>query len=282
MDLSGTVVQVGSSVTRFKPGDRVLAHPDQLSTSSAGAFQLFVVATEALTSLIPDTISFEEACVLPASLSVAAVGLFHKEYLALQYPSLSPEPNGKMLLVWGASTSVGCNAVQLGVAAGYEVVATCSPHNFEYVKKLGASHVFDYSSPKVIGDIIAVFKGKESAGAIAIGNIAAAGNGAAAAEACLEIVSKVQGAKFVALAMLYEGALPEGVAAKFIWGSSLKDGGLGGKIFGEFLPRALEEGRYVCAPEPLVVGRGLESIQEAFEVLKKGVSAKKVVVSLQT
>ncbi len=34
------------------------------------------------------------------------------------------------------------------------------------------------------------------------------------------------------------------------------------------------------APEPFVVGHGLEYTQEAFDVQKKGVSAKKVVVTL--
>jgi len=55
---------------------------------------------------------------------------------------------------------------------------------------------------------------------------------------------------------------------------------VGKAVFENFLPKALEEGKYVAAPEPLVIGKGLELVQEAFEVLKKGVSAKKVVVSL--
>ncbi len=45
-----------------------------------------------------------------------------------------------------SSTSVGSNAIQLAVAAGYEVITTSSPRNFDYVKKLGASQVFDYNS----------------------------------------------------------------------------------------------------------------------------------------
>lgn len=28
--------------------------------------------------------------------------------------------------------------------SGYKVVTTCSPHNFDYVKELGADNVFDY------------------------------------------------------------------------------------------------------------------------------------------
>jgi D-arabinose 1-dehydrogenase-like Zn-dependent alcohol dehydrogenase len=280
MDLAGTVVEIGSSVTRFKVGDRVLAHSDQLKKNSAGAFQLFVVAQDNMSSQIPSTMKFEDACVLPACLSVAAVGLFQKDYLALEYPTVPPKPKGESLVVWGGSTSVGSNAVQLGVAAGYEVITTCSPRNFEYVKKLGASYAFDYNSPTAVQDILAVLKGKICTGAVAIGNYASPGNGTAAGEACLEIVEKAEGKKFVAMAMMFQGVVPESVETKFIWGSALKDNEVGKIVFEDFLPEALKVGSYLCAPEPMVVGTGLESIQEAFEVVKKGVSARKVVVSL--
>ncbi len=35
-----------------------------------------------------------------------------------------------------------------------------------------------------------------------------------------------------------------------------------------------------AAPEPLVIGKGLEHVQAGFDAQKKGVSARKVVVSL--
>lgn len=286
MDLAGIVKEVGAGVTRFKAGDRVLAESDVLKKNAGGAFQLYVVAQENMASHFPANVSFEQACVLPACLAVAAVGMFDKDMLALELPTLNPKPNGKTLLVWGGSTSVGSNGIQLGVAAGYEIITTCSPHNFEYVKKLGAAYAFDYNSPTVIPDILEVFEGKESAGALAIGNLSSAGIGVAsgkAGKACLEIVSKAKGTKFVSLTMpvrFVEDSIPEGVGAKFVLGSSLKDNELGAKIFEDFLPKTLEEGRYLFAPEPLVVGKGLENIQEAYEVLKRGVSAKKVVVSL--
>ncbi|PMD32428.1 oxidoreductase [Hyaloscypha variabilis F] len=280
MDLSGIVVETGSSVTRFKPGDRVLAASDVIKKNASGAFQHFVVAQENMTSQIPESATFEEACVLPLCLAVAACGLFGRGYLALEYPTVPATKKWKTVLVWGGSTSVGCNAIQLGVAAGYEVVTTCSPRNFEYVKTLGASYVFDYSSPTAVEEIIDLLKGKEFVGAVAIGGFTSPGNGTAAAEACLEIVSKSEGAKFVAMAMVYKGEDPEGVESKFILGLDLKDNELGAIIFEDFLPKALEEGSYVYAPKPLVVGKGLDKVQEAFEVLKKGVSAQKVVVSL--
>ena len=74
--------------------------------------------------------------------------------------------------------------------------------------------------------------------------------------------------------------LPSGVGAKFIIGSDLKDNEVSGAIYGEFLPKALAVGQYIAAPDPQVIRKGLEYIQAGLELQKKGVSAKKVVVSL--
>lgn len=43
---------------------------------------------------------------------------------------------------------------------------------------------------------------------------------------------------------------------------------------------ALASGLYVAAPAPYVIGTGLEYIQAGFDAQIKGVSARKVVVSL--
>ena len=71
-----------------------------------------------------------------------------------------------------------------------------------------------------------------------------------------------------------------GIRTRFIVGSTLVDNDVGKMIYEDFLPAALAEGRYLAVPPPHVVGKGLEKIQTGFEVQKKGVSAKKVVVSL--
>ncbi len=83
------------------------------------------------------------------------------------------------------------------------------------------------------------------------------------------------------------GALPIGSNPKSdlsVTGSSgggtLINNGVGKVIYEDFLPKALEEGVYIAAPDPLVAGKGPEHFQAALELLKKGVSAKKVVVTL--
>lgn len=51
-------------------------------------------------------------------------------------------------------------------------------------------------------------------------------------------------------------------------------------LWEQYITPALESGHLKCLPEPLVVGKGLESIQKGLDENKKGVSAKKVVIEL--
>ncbi|HEY0777335.1 MAG TPA: zinc-binding alcohol dehydrogenase family protein [Gemmatirosa sp.] len=306
-DLAGEVVAVGPGVTRFAVGDRVLAHAvgadKTRSRAAEGAFQQYTVVLARMAAPIPSTLSYEEAAVLPLALSTAACGLFQRDQLALNHPSATPTPTGKTVLIWGGSTSVGSNAIQLAVAAGYEVITTASPRNFGYVQRLGARQVFDYASPTVVADIIAACAGTTLAGALAIGT--------GSAEACLDVVHACDGCKFVAIAStsvtfdrFARGAgttlqllrlllrlvastvavqvksRRRGIGTKFIIGSSLIGTEVSQVIYEDFLPEALAEGRYVAAPEPAVVGTGLDCIQAGLDAQVKGVSAKKLVVAL--
>ena len=70
-----------------------------------------------------------------------------------------------------------------------------------------------------------------------------------------------------------------GIRYKLVAGTGLVENGIGRAVWRDFLPGALEKG-YVAAPSPLVVGKGLEYVQAGLDLLRKGVSAKKVVVSL--
>ena len=306
-DVAGEVVEVGRAVTRFGVGDRVLGHAtgtDKDSNSAAeGAFQQYTVVLERLACPIPDTLPFEDAAVLPLAVLTAACGLFQTDQLGLRHPTLDAEPSGETLLVWGGSTSVGSNAIQLAAAAGYEVITTASPRNFEYVRSLGAAQVFDYNSPGVVPEVIAAFKGRTLAGAIAFGTTSAA--------SCVRIVSACQGNKFVSMAsppVSFDGlgggnrgrsALPRlilrlitsnvalqvrsrfrGIRTKYIFGTTLKANEVAAAIYRDFLPDALAKGRYVAAPEPSVVGHGVQEFQRAMDIQLKGVSAAKVVVTL--
>ena len=171
---------------------------------------------------------------------------------------------------------MGSNGIQLAVSAGYEVITTASPRNFEFVKKLGASQVLDYSSKTIVDELVAAFSGKIIAGALDTIGV----NGAV--QSCFEVVDRSHGDKFVSsvLGMPEGEKMPDGVRWKRIFAATINGNEVGRIIYEDFLPGALAEGRFVAAPEPHVVGKGLECLQAGLDLLMKGVSAKKVVVTL--
>lgn len=306
-DVAGEVVAVGEGVTRFAVGDRVLGHAAGLekrrNRAAEGAFQEQVLLMAHMASPIPEDMPYEAAAVLPLGLSTAACGLFQQDFLALGAPQTAPEPKGEVLLVWGGSTSVGFNAIQLACAAGYEVITTCSPHNFDTLRRLGARHVFDYRGARARRDVVAAMRGRICAGALSIGK--------GSAVACIAILAQCEGRRFIAqvtpptsfdavpagrgrlrhllpaMGRMIAGSLSlalqtrrKGVAIKMVWGGSLIANEVGPMVYERFLPEALAEGTYVAAPEPQVVGHGLEHIAQALEQQRRGVSARKLVVTV--
>ncbi len=272
-DVAGEVVAVGSRVRRFKVGDRVLGQSVGATTNrpAHGAFQTHTLILENMASPLPKALSFVEAAVLPLGLGTAACGLFEDDHLALRYPTRAAEPTGETILVWGGSSSVGCNAIQLAVAAGYRCVTTVSPHNAALLEELGAGAVFDHADPEVVDDVVRALEGTAFAGALhATGNM----------HQCFDVVSRIGGRKFVSTTLPAPEDGPAGVETKLIFGTSLKDTGVSRAIYADFLPDALAAGRYRCAPPARVIGKGLESLQSALDEQKRGVSGAKIVVDL--
>ncbi|KAG8158736.1 hypothetical protein KVR01_011179 [Diaporthe batatas] len=272
-DVAGTVVEVGPGVTDFEVGNRVLG----LSIGFVpreGAFQEHVAVRYNLASIIPDTLGFADAAVLPLGYTTAAGALYEPGNLELEYPTLNPTPKGKTLLVWAGSSSVGTNAIQLAVASGYDVVTTSSPRNFEYCKSLGASQVFDYNSPTIVQELVQALEGKTLAGGLAIFP--------GSEQFVFEVILKSQGAKVVVAAMpLAEDKIPAGLdRAKGVFAGSIKDNEVGAIVFNKYLPEALTSGKFRSLPAPEVFGQGLESLQGAVDKVREGLSAKKVVVTL--
>ncbi|WP_084039134.1 NAD(P)-dependent alcohol dehydrogenase [Demequina sp. NBRC 110053] len=128
-DLAGTVEAVGTDVTGWATGDRVMA---EIGT---GACAEWAVASADAVARIPDDVSFESAAATPMAGLTALQAL--RDTAALV--------GGEDVLVWGASGGVGHTAVQVARALGARrVAAVCSSRNRELVERLGADRVFAY------------------------------------------------------------------------------------------------------------------------------------------
>lgn len=157
-DIAGEVVAVGDSVSKVKPGDRVIACAEN------GCFQLFNTVEQELVTILPDSVTYTQGSVLPLALCTSAVMLFQKDTLALDLPQVVPVPNGRVVVAWGGASALGTNGIQMLKAAGYEVAAVAGARNQQYCKDLGADYVFDYKAPDIVNDIVKALSNKPFAG----------------------------------------------------------------------------------------------------------------------
>jgi len=109
---AGTVAEVGAGVSRWKPGDRVLASLEQ------GALAEYAVAHENNVYAIADGMDYATATTLNTSYNSVAA--------ALTWPHLLNVLAGQALLVTGAAGGVGTAAVQIGRLLGATVIAAAS------------------------------------------------------------------------------------------------------------------------------------------------------------
>ncbi|MGI4748199.1 MAG: zinc-binding alcohol dehydrogenase family protein [Janthinobacterium lividum] len=272
-DVAGEVAAVGSGVERFKVGDRVIGQAvgTTVNQPAQGAFQQHTIVLDHMAAPIPDDMAFTDAVVLPLGLGTAASGLYGRTQLALEPPSHSPTARVEVVLVWGGSSSVGCNAIQLAVASGYRCIATASTHNASLLKALGASEVLDHASSTIVEDVIEAMHGRRLAGTLhATGGM----------DDCFAVVARCEGSHRVAATLAPPEERLAGVVATHVFGTMLKDDEVGPMIYRDFLPQALATRTFVPAPPAKILGHGLETIQAALEALKVGISAAKVVVTL--
>ena len=128
IDVAGTVVAVGSDVTRFAIGDEVYG-------MSRGSFAEFAAVLESKLAIKPANLTFEQAAVVPISAGTALQAVVDSGRLEA----------GQKVLILGASGGVGTFAVQLAKALGGEVTGMSSTAKVDLVRSLGADHVLDYT-----------------------------------------------------------------------------------------------------------------------------------------
>jgi len=129
MEFAGEVEAVGPAVSEFRVGDQVFG-----GTGHGAWAEYISVKNGAPLAHKPAGMSFEEAAAVFDGASLALVCLEKGGPL-----------EGKSVLVYGASGSVGTAAVQLARHFGANVTAVCSTKNVELVRSLGADEVIDYT-----------------------------------------------------------------------------------------------------------------------------------------
>jgi NADPH:quinone reductase-like Zn-dependent oxidoreductase len=130
-DVAGQVEAVGTSVTRFRPGDEVFGSSKDLG----GAFAEYAAVSEDTLALKPANLTFEQAAAVPMAGYVALQAL--RDHGKVQA--------GQKVLVNGASGGIGTFAVQIAKSLGAEVTGVCSTGNVDLVRSIGADHVIDYT-----------------------------------------------------------------------------------------------------------------------------------------
>ncbi|KAJ4377536.1 hypothetical protein N0V83_000361 [Neocucurbitaria cava] len=286
-DVAGKVHETGPDVGRFKKGDRVIGHAINLVTGRPqdGAFALYTVLQADKAAILPDKVSFTDGVVLPIAIETAVCVLSLKvpgevmpgvatPALGMPYPSLEePVPSvNKTLVVYGGSSSVGSMTTQLATAAGINVISIAGAHNFDLSKRSGATEVINYKDATFVDKVVEAVRrtGHEFVGifdAISIPETYAND---------LAILAQLGGGHLVC-----SHPPPSDVPVNVKPGMIFAVNDIATPVWKDYVTSALQTGKLQCLPPPTIVGNGLEYIQEALDKLKAGVSATKLVVTLQ-
>jgi NADPH2:quinone reductase len=146
-DLAGEVTAVGSEVSGYAPGDRVVGMiPFGRIGGRVGAYAQAAAVDPAWLAPMASDIDDPTAATLPLNALTARQAL---DLIAL--------PAESTLLVTGASGAVGGFAVQLAARDGYRVLAQASTDDEDWVASLGATEVLPRSTDlATIGPVDAV------------------------------------------------------------------------------------------------------------------------------
>jgi NADPH:quinone reductase-like Zn-dependent oxidoreductase len=128
-DAAGTVERVGAVVSRFHPGDAVVARVE-------GSYAEYAVAKTDAVGRAAKSVPLTHVAALPIAAGTAWTVLFEVAKLS----------KGARILVQGGAGGVGIFAIQLAKLAGWHVIATTSAGNRALVQSLGADQVIDYQT----------------------------------------------------------------------------------------------------------------------------------------
>jgi NADPH:quinone reductase-like Zn-dependent oxidoreductase len=143
-DVSGVVEKVGFGVTTLKEGDEVYGMP--WFPRAAGAYAEYVTAPARQFVLKPSTVSHEVAAAVPLAALTAWQALVDTAHVQ----------SGQRVLIHAAAGGVGHLAVQFAKHLGAHVIGTARAGGHDWLTKLGADEVVDYTEVRfedVVSDV---------------------------------------------------------------------------------------------------------------------------------
>lgn len=293
-DYAGVVEEVGKKVTKnFKKGDRVAGFTHGSNSPEDGCFAEICTAKGDIQIKILDNMTFEEAATLGVGITTVGQGLYQSLQLPLPNdPEAIKKSSGAPILIYGGSTVTGSLAIQFAKLSGFTVIATSSPHNFDYLKSLVADAVFDYKSPTCSKDIREYSKNK-------LAHVFDCISEGESTKICVESMSPEGG--------VYSTLLPVPISTihdindKVVRGYTLAYTAIGeafkdepkdvlakpqdfefGKMWWELARGLLEEGKIrVHGISVNETGKGLEGVLKGMDLMRQGkVSGRKLVYTL--
>jgi NADPH:quinone reductase-like Zn-dependent oxidoreductase len=164
-DGAGIVAEIGSAVTRFRPGDRVLVNPgvscghcdwclageqslcpefQVLGEHRNGTISEYLVVPERNLAVVPPMMTWAEA----AAFSLATITAWR---MLITRAKLRP---GETVLIWGIGGGVALAALKIAKESGARVIATSSSdEKLARAQALGADVIFNHARVDVAKEV---------------------------------------------------------------------------------------------------------------------------------
>ncbi len=156
IEAAGVIEMVGSDAAGFHVGERI-AFVSMMQAKGGVWAEYAAVRSDSLILRVPEPMSFEQAAAIPVA-GNSTLRVFH---------ALPTLPAGASIFIAGASGAIGTFAIQLARERGWEIAASASPRNHDYLLELGAALAVDYRQPDWPHEVLERYPGGVDA-AIAI------------------------------------------------------------------------------------------------------------------
>ena len=143
IEITGKVIRTGAGVTRFQPGDEVIA-------AAKGSFRTYAT--------VPDSFVWAKPPMLRAEQSLFYVAFSTAYYALVDIARLRA---GESILIHSAAGALGLASIQIARWLGAEIYVTASTEEKRtYLKSLGITHVMDSRSLAFVDKIRSITDGK--------------------------------------------------------------------------------------------------------------------------